>query len=121
LKRERKKGWVILGRSKKTGKLIGRIENSFSMGFSKEFVRVYYVETWYDDTAKKTVGFLLNTVAAYNQKHVSHDWFIARIGSKKCPIKINWNSFYGRLKTGEYVKKYYWRNLPFKEKECISR
>lgn len=119
IQREKTKGWVLLGKNKRTGELIGEIENSFSLGLSSTYIRVYTTYKW--TTAQKVVVGLIKDAERLNEAKPDYEWFVARVGSKKCPIKINWDSFYKRLKTGEYVQKYYWRNLPFKAKEFKCR
>ncbi|AGN30369.1 hypothetical protein VPFG_00372 [Vibrio phage nt-1] len=120
----RERCWVILARCKKTGKIMGEIENSFNMGWSTERVRV--IRPYLSGSFAGTERF---SKAAYNKacsdyianydKRVNelrkrygktHDVFIARVGSKNCPISIDWDSFYHNRN----VSKFEWRNLKFK-------
>ncbi len=122
----RERCWVILARCKKTGKIMGEIENSFNMGWSTERVRVIRPYLGYDFQASKRFS-----KAAYNKacsdyianydKRVkelrerysnTHDVFIARVGSQTCPISIDWDTFYKE----KNKRNFEWRNLKFKVK-----
>lgn len=87
---------------KKDGKLNGYIENSFSMGWSPNRVRVWnkhaYVKEYLDLHIKNTEGYPRDKTVKY---------FIARLNSKQSGIKITWDPL------SEH--KYERRNATFKK------
>ena len=113
------RGYIILARNPTNGKFSGYCENSFSIGWTQTNVKVYrpyygYTKnglTQYQITEAREslVTHLQKDVANLQIKYPKYDVFMARIGTKKCPVKIDWNTFY----TTKNKSKYDWRNLKF--------
>ncbi|QIW90701.1 UNVERIFIED_ORG: hypothetical protein GCAPEGMB_00381 [Vibrio phage V07] len=122
----RERCWVILARCKKTGKITGEIENSFSMGWSKERVRVIrpylgrvfasnerFSKADYNKACAEYIANYDKRVKELRERYSeTHDVFIARVGSKNCPIAIDWGTFYST----KNKRNFDWRNLKFKVK-----
>ncbi|ALP47095.1 hypothetical protein [Vibrio phage XZ1] len=122
----RERCWVILARCKKTGEIIGRIENSFSMGWSKERVRVIrpYLNgnfTGDDRFSKAEYNKACAEYITHHEKQVkslreaykdTHDVFLSRVGSKNCPVSIDWDTYYNK----KDKRNFEYRNLKFKTK-----
>lgn len=111
----RRRSWVILRRS--GDKLYGLCENSFSMSW--ELNRVNVVRSYlykngpfslkeFRESGAKIADKLKADVLLYKSRHPDDDIFIARVGSKNCPIKVDWRG----IKASK-VSKYDYRNLPF--------
>ena len=127
----RKKGYIILGKRKK-GSYVGYCENSFTMGFDNKRVKVW---RW-DGPSKYSTGTpqeqkqsFINHVAGFMDelipKYPTIEWKIYRVGSKDCPVKIEWASYWRmfainkrhnhRVKNKKnYIATYEARNLRFK-------
>jgi len=118
--------YIILATNTKTGEIQGRIENSFSMGLSDDFVRVE--RAWeYNYTARNkgvsnkraTTITLRETCNKLNQhpntpKDVTFNFY--RVGSKHCPVKLDWVNIIKRKKKEKGCSKFDARNLRFKIK-----
>ena len=120
----RERCWVILSRNLQTGEICGEVENSFSMGWSNDRVRVIrpyldarfqrdnkFTKAEYNAACAEYIANYEKRVREYNKAYGDNfDVFIARVGSKSCPISIDWDSFY----SDKNKSKYDWRNLKFK-------
>lgn len=123
----RTRSWVILRRNLKTGVIEGEVELSFNMGWSSTEARVYrpyldarfrcdseFTKAEYNKACSEYVAAFNNRINVYRLKYKdTHEVFISRIGTKTCPIKINWQAFYSI----ESPNNYQWRNLKFKLRE----
>lgn len=98
------KCYIILARNSE-GKIFGLTEGSFNIGMDESMVRVFRPNEW---TPKEVQGLL----DKMQESKPYLDFFIARVGSKKCPVSIHWNDFY-HLKNKGKITKYEWRNLYF--------
>ena len=120
------RAYALFYQDKETGQLIGETEHSFSMGESANEARVE-CETRkvkelnkFSDIKFKTA----NEYKAYWFKKMCDDWnnenpksayrkVFFRVGTKDCPVKIDWTyRILWKQKKVEW-KKYKWRNLPF--------
>lgn len=128
------KSYVTLRISKTTGEIEGLIEHSFSMGWSKERVRVdrtneSSVESFNSYWSKKQPFPKANSKAAvtlyychrsirrhYKKQNPGYDVKIFRVGSKNCPIKIDWREVVFMHRKISQYSKFNMRNLPFKIK-----
>ena len=107
--------WVLLCRMK-DGSIQGYTENSFSMGWSKTHVRVFrhsYGLGKEFTLAKYREKQSNNATHYYKRSKKEERVFVARVGSKKCPIQINWWYYYHYGKRA----KYEFRNLKFRMRE----
>lgn len=118
----RERCWVLLARNKKTGEILGQTEESFSMKWSKTHVNVirpYLLGKFrtHDDCTftREQYNKACSDYIDERQRRLSelgsdtHDLFYARVGSKNCPIKIDWESFYNRKSNSSWDR----RNLKF--------
>lgn len=124
----RERCWVLLSRNKKTGEILGQTEESFGMRWSRTHVNV--IRPYLSMTFSKQFSKQRNqkfSRAAYNkacseyinkrQKLLreqqrdtdTHERFYARVGSKNCPIKIDWRAWHNRQSNSSWD----WRNLQF--------
>lgn len=92
----RVRGFIILGRHKVTNEYVGYVENSFSMGFDKEYTNVYYnYVSDYDNKSKKHerattfTRWLKDIVNNLNKRFPAYEWKFYRARSKSCPVKIH--------------------------------
>jgi hypothetical protein len=108
--------------------LLGETELSISLGLSKERVRVWR-SSEYRYTAKNNK--ISNRQAAYNSLCKSFDkrnkkykgklkFKVFRVGSKNCPVKIDWKEISFMNKNKNKRSKFNWRNLPFSKKENVG-
>lgn len=97
------KGYIVLGK-RTDGRFVGLVEQSFSMGFSLTEVRV-----WRDSGYSKGSETAEKYVAGYRKSYPTTEWNVYRVGSKECPVKIDWTSYH----KGGKKSKYSWRNLKF--------
>lgn len=100
------------------GELLGYIENSFSMGWAANRVRIWRASR---DRIKyrfdSKPASLMSTVATLQRNNPTWDVFCVRIGSKNSPVNINWELFHqGRKAKLGNIGKYEWRNLKFVKK-----
>ncbi|CAM0066472.1 hypothetical protein VPHF86_0307 [Vibrio phage F86] len=122
----RERCWVLLSRNKKTGEILGQTEESFSMRWSRTHVNVIrpYLNMKFSTQRSKQHKF---SRADYNkacsdyinerQKLLreqaretdTYERFYARVGSKNCPIKIDWHAWHNRKGNSSWD----WRNLQF--------
>jgi hypothetical protein len=122
------KSYGILAYCPETNDYIAQTEHSFCMGESRERVRIYQDwEIYYflnknasiEEKNKKKNEFLKNLLVSgkkfittlekkYNRKF---ELILFRSGSKTCPIKIDWKTFFS-----EPREKFNRRNLKFKIK-----
>lgn len=106
------RGWILLRRLP-DGTIEGYVENSFSMSWSKTHVRVMRYNAYGLGKNFKLHDYRVGQAKTpiYYHEHTRKDLnvFVCRIGSKKCPVKINWWYYY------HYGRrcKYEWRNLKF--------
>ncbi len=107
------KSYIIIGKYKDNGSYIGEVENSFSMGLSDLYVRVW-------SGNELNIDHLHEKVLRYNKEYKAYVWNVYRVGSKNCPVKINWDLYYQKMKESKQtkvnIKKYFYRNLQFKSK-----
>lgn len=123
------KGYIILG-TRKDGSHVGYCENSFSMGFDNKRVNVWRHSHWSgsNKSAQEQKQSFIDNVIQYKddliRKHPQIEWNVYRVGSKNCPVKINWKSYWNmfdknkkwnhrKKKTQNCIGKYEWRNLKF--------
>jgi len=100
---------------------VSLVESSFCFKLLENKVRVFREYELregdfekYLKTANKGAKFLSKKTGK------KHEVFVCRAGSKKCPIKINWNNYYKMKKELKHkMSKYDIRNLDFvlKDKE----
>ncbi|PSV00715.1 hypothetical protein [Photobacterium kishitanii] len=89
----KRKSWAILIRKKSNNKIFGY--SFFSKKFTKNFLTV--ARQWSNDPLVNEIKWLERRI----EKIKSTSWysdsefeiFITRIGSKHCPIKVNWGGF----------------------------
>jgi hypothetical protein len=116
----RQVSYVIIGKAK-TGKLYGYIENSFSMNVDECRVRVwrssrkspdYFKSSWRCSVAAHMQSICddLNKIGGGDYI----EWNFYRVGSKNCPVKIDWGRFHKA--GGGNASKFEYRNLFFIEK-----
>lgn len=100
-----------------SGEMYGYVECSFSMSVDPNRIRVFYPskyssKTYNEDTVKALQDVSKGIWKDVYGKVVEIDHTeIYRVGSKKCPVKINWTP---RFNTK--TSKYEYRNLPFVKK-----
>lgn len=127
------RGYVILRLCE--DEIHGYCEESLSMSFMLDRVRVWRewegktkIEDamgnymWINDR-NKLVMFLQDRVKNLKKKHPEDDFRVFRIGSKNCPISIDWDSLYKEARANGGVRnvtKRNWRNLKFTARECIK-
>ena len=116
----KRKAYVILGESKE-GEFSGYVEQSFSMGYDKSRINVNNIginpKDRYYTSPEERVRSLQNTCKKLNSYNNGYTFTVYRVGSKKCPIKIDWTErteFH--RKNAEYCGKYNYRNPPFTKK-----
>ena len=99
---KRKRGFVILCR-RPDNELRGCIEcrpNNASKWSSTEvhvftpYVRIDSRKRWIVQDRKEQQKYLTSLINQYKIKWPDGDFFISRVGSKKCPIKVDWNSYW---------------------------
>ncbi|MFW6247156.1 MAG: hypothetical protein ACOC22_03240 [bacterium] len=118
----KRKGYVVLGisKDKEQQKIVGIIENSFSLNISENYVRVYTPKSYgyYDDDYnRRTYNFLKQQADEYQKLYPEYKFHVYRIGSKHIPIKIDWNMIV-KNKVDKYsLTKFYKRNLRFTKKK----
>lgn len=118
----KEKSYIILGRRKSDNKLFGYTENSFSMSTdSTTNVRVWRIgkhnsEGQTDNYIKREYKYRLNDVKKLNKKHPHIVWKLYRVGSKNCPVKIDWGSYHDVRKSDRRMISSEYRNLAFIKK-----
>lgn len=105
------KSYIILGIHRQTGKIVGEIENSFTIGHNDRYVRVYRKQQ--NEQPKEIVDELIEIVNDRNKSHPEYNWNVFRVGSKNCPIKISWRYIAQLKKKLSKYHKFHYRNLPF--------
>jgi hypothetical protein len=106
--------YIIIAVDKKTGVISGYVENSFSMGWAKDRVRVWRSagDDSYSRQTKNVCANLRETIKKIQDKNPGVDVQLHRVGKKTCPVSINWTQWY---KDGAHkAPKSLWRNLLFK-------
>lgn len=112
------RAWIILGKHKVTGQYAGIVEHSISMGLDKNRVRVekeweviYYMkdESERRDKTNKSVKYWQKNIGIYSKRYPDYEFKIFRVGTKNCPVKIDWGSYHLRKKKDKYES----RNLVF--------
>lgn len=115
--KKRYRSWIILGRHKSTGKYVGIVEHSFSMGISNDRVRVekewevlYFMkdESERREKTTKSVKYWQKNIATYSKRYPQYEFKIYRVGTKNCPVKIDWTDYHNGKK-----EKFERRNLIF--------
>lgn len=110
------RGYVVLGLHKEEEKALGVIENSFSMGVSDKYIRVFRPMKRYrfdDDYNQRTYNNLKSYVQTYNQSYPNYEFKVYRIGSKNIPISIDWEPIARAQKHKIRIDKFRSRNLLF--------
>lgn len=118
--------YIVLGKTPE-GKIIGYTEHSFAMGLSDNRVRVERSYEWRYSAKKKGVSEKLlayRGVKEWADKLNNKDlngiiYKPFRIGSKNCPVIIDWREIVEMKKTNKN-DKFNWRNLPFRVKENVE-
>jgi hypothetical protein len=113
-KNSRQCAYIILGKSRKTGEYVGYVEQSFTMGWARNRVRVWRTSSSESHRSKKEVlSHMRQLIAEIEAKssNSNYDLFVYRVGSKNCPVKLNWAQFY--KDGGANASKSLWRNLLF--------
>jgi hypothetical protein len=118
-------GYIILGYNKERDEYVGYVEHSFSMGIDHNRVRVDRAfesnimvkkldksARFIEHTYSKEAADKLNTRKSYPDYIFS----VYRIGSKNCPVTIDWREVVDMKKKVIKRSKYEWRNLAFKVK-----
>ena len=93
------------------GAVRGYVENSFSMSFSDSHVRVFR-HTRTVEKASDHNKYWQKEAASLQRRHTHTFVFMCRIGTKGCPLVIDWKNYYNLLKAGK-LGKYDYRNLCF--------
>ncbi|CAL9998061.1 hypothetical protein VPHD479_0382 [Vibrio phage D479] len=112
--------YAIFARDPKTGKLSGYVEHSFSMGWDEKRVNIWRSHFWQNtysrrELAKRRTEHALavrQTAANLQLKYPHLDVFCTRVGSDKCPVKIDWSDFWTNTCRNN-GSKYNYRNLKF--------
>lgn len=114
------KRYIILGRNNK-GKYFGYIEKSFCMSFSPFEVKVYALELkgkWNGATNQKEWNWCKEQVEKLNKKKANGcEWKVFRVGSKYCPVEVDFSRIELIHKHKIPYDKYIYRNQLFKVKE----
>ena len=115
------KRYIILGRNEK-GQYFGYTEHSFCMGFSPIEVRVFALEfkgKWSEKaTNQREWNWCKEQVKKLNNRKANRcEWKVFRVGSKYCPVEVDFTEV--KLMQSKKIKydKYKYRNQPFKLKE----
>lgn len=137
------KRYIILGYSQKEDKYYGYVEHSFSMGAHEDRVKVYGIAKYrYSDDVLNGImqkckdefkkGKTKLNPNSYNQhlwfelretaerltrqKYNDCVWKVYRVGSKDCPVTVDFTElnlmFRGKMKYDKFI----YRNQPFKRK-----
>jgi len=107
--------WVVLVRQTPDGPWLGYVENSFSMSYETNYVRVWPTFTGIDNIvgAKHHVdGHKDATRHADEIAKNRPDWIVGWWGREDpdCPVEVDWNAWHRG--TGKYA----FRNAPMKAK-----
>lgn len=105
----KRRTWVLLAR-KSDGSIIAYYPNGINSVFSRKYVKLYqscyssysirgvrdgkFQMKNYREYNERLPKDLCNKRDAFQRKHPEYDFFVSRVGSKKCPIKINWKEFH---------------------------
>lgn len=108
----REKAYIMLGKNA-NGIFVGQTEHSFSMGISRDHVRLFRPYT--NTPHEKTQQYNQERVSSLAQSYPKYKWHVYRVGSKNCPVKINWTEYHAIQKSGNSRNADY-RNLPFTKK-----
>lgn len=102
------KAYALFGRDK-DGQLYGYVEQSFTMGLSVTHVRRWPVQAYNIKGDVKLTGYNLREQTKYQDKllamlerdkvklsksYPTLEFFIVRLNSKNCPVKVNWKNFH---------------------------
>lgn len=102
------KAYAIFGKCKETGELLGYTENSFTMGFSATHVRLWSVQSYRIPLDKELTQSEIQEQKNYQSlllkklqrdvkdlsvKYSEMEFFIVRLNSKNCPVRLNWKYF----------------------------
>ena len=137
------KRYIILGYSQKEDKYYGYVEHSFSMGAHEDRVKVYgYAKYRYSDDVlysimlrcenefkngksklnpnsyNQHIWFELRDTAERltRQKYNDCVWKVYRVGSKDCPVTVDFTEINLMLRGKMKYDKFIYRNQPFKKK-----
>lgn len=128
----KRKGYIVLGKHKTTNEIVGYVEHSFSMGFNPERVNVItydskktvgkvYLDKYH---AKSTMGYYYRIykkdVNMLNKKFSEYEFKVFRIGSKHCPVKIDWTERILMKRKQMKTEKFIWRNPKFTLREDVK-
>lgn len=111
------RAWIILGKHKSTGKYVGIVEHSFSMGLDSNRVRVekeweilYSMKNETERRKKTTdsIKYYQKDITKYTKNHPDYEFTLHRVGTKNCPVKIHWSRYHTEKKD-----KFNNRNLVF--------
>lgn len=120
----RERCWVLLSRNKKTGAILGQTEESFNMRWSSTHVNVirpYLSMTFskqrkqkfsraeYNKACSDYINERQKLLREQARESDIYERFYARVGSKNCPIKIDWHAWHNRQGNSSWD----WRNLQF--------
>ena len=115
-------GYIVLGLNR-DGSIIGYTEHSFSMGFSKELVRVHRPFEYRYAAQKRQQAYqhCVEMVEKLNKRHKKEGTTFRafRVGSKNCPVSISWEKV-AEMRRVKKTRKFEWRNLPFHFREDIE-
>lgn len=101
----REKAYIIIGK-KPDGEYLGYVEYSFSMGYEAKWVKLWRLHKHFN------ISDLQKMSRSTCKEHPKIQWVLYRVGSKNCPVKINWAYYHLE---GKY-KKFTRRNLHFCKK-----
>lgn len=124
----KQRSYLILAEEIETGTLFGYCEESFSMGYYKDRVRLQrprysrirygclFSENDLKQYYRELVGNLQREVKKLNAINPTYRHFIARAGSKNCPVRVNWTEWYETRDKS----KFNYRNIGFVCKELAG-
>lgn len=104
--------YIILGKSSDTD-YCGEVEHSLSMGLSKDRVRVYSTNNNKHLSCLDLYNCLKKAANTLNNKIPGTTFRVYRVGSKYCPVSIDWTEMVAMINGKLPENKYRFRNLPF--------
>jgi hypothetical protein len=103
-----------MGRHKRDKTYMGHVEHSFCLGTDKTRTRVYRLSEAPDTPIKKYIQWYQDSVKSASKSYPEWTWKLYRVGSKNCPVKIDWGGWHDELKD---IGKFNWRNLKYTAKD----